>query len=716
MSLSSDLVSQFAKIVQPEKKEQTETTVYGTVVVYEGATYVKLDGSDLMTPIETTTDVKSGERVTVMVKNHTAIVTGNLSSPAARTGDVKELGNKISEFEIVIADKVSVEQLEAEIARIDTLVAENVTIKERLTATEASIGSLEADNVVIHEKLTAHDASIENLEAKKIDAEVVEATYATIENLEATNATVNNLEATYGEFKDLATDKFTAIEADIDSLEVNKLSAEQADLKYANIEFTNIGKAAIENFYAKSGIIKDLVVGDTTVTGKLVGITIVGDLIEGGTIKADKLVVLGSDGLYYKLNTDGVSVSAEQTEYNSLNGSIITAKTITAEKINVHDLVAFDATIGGFHISDDSIYSGVKSSADNTTRGIFLGKAGELNVGDETNYLKYYRELIESTIHEVSKQTFTYKGEWDSTMRYSINDTVLFSNAYYVALEDILPDAIADIGKADESVVARTSSFSPEVDERWTLLTGEVYDGDIYTKEQTILDTAPTGGIDLGVNTTTGEPVYSYTESGIAKYYCIVNIYKYKLAISAESMIFSATGKTVDDTIGDVQTSFSKQTADIISACNDAISEALKGYVENGDYTQFRETVNAQLAILSDRITMNFNTTVEEIDSLTGDVENRFTTLSKYINFSQDGIEIGSGESTLKLTIDNDRICFEQDGKVKGWWDGSDFHTGNIMVEVSERAQFGNFAFIPRSDGSLMFLKVNNSTDEGVSG
>lgn len=697
MSLSSDLVSQFAKIVQPEKKEQTETTVYGTVVVYEGATYVKLDGSDLMTPIETTTDVKSGERVTVMVKNHTATITGNLSSPAARTVDVKELGNKISEFEIVIADKVSVEQLEAEIARIDTLVAENVTIKERLTATEANIGSLEADNVVIKEKLTAHDASIENLEAKKIDAEVVEATYATIENLEATNATVNNLEATYGEFKDLATDKFTAIEADIDSLEVNKLSAEQADLKYANIEFTNIGKAAIENFYAKSGIIKDLVVGDTTVTGKLVGITIVGDLIEGGTIKADKLVVLGSDGLYYKLNTDGVSVSAEQTEYNSLNGSIITAKTITAEKINVHDLVAFDATIGGFHISDDSIYSGVKSSADNTTRGIFLGKYGELNVGDETNYLKYYREITDTTIYQVTKKTLTFKGEWDSSTIYMVDDVVTFNGSYYIATGD-------------------ATGMIPDTDPGWEPLSSGPYDGDVYTKTSTVISEEPTGGTALGVPTTTGEEVYSYVDGIVTKYYCKSGTAKYKLAISAESMIFSATGKTVDDTIGDVQTSFSKQTADIISACNDAISEALKGYVENGDYTQFRETVNAQLAILSDRITMNFNTTIEEIDSLTGDVENRFTTLSKYINFSQDGIEIGSGESTLKLTIDNDRICFEQDGKVKGWWDGSDFHTGNIMVEVSERAQFGNFAFIPRSDGSLMFLKVNNSTDEGASG
>lgn len=327
-------------------------------------------------------------------------------------------------------------------------------------------------------------------------------------------------------------------------------------------------------------------------------------------------------------------------------------------------------------------------TADNTTRGIYLGDAGELNVGDETNYLKYYREIVDAAIYQVTKKTLTFKGEWDSATNYTIDDVVTFNGSYYIA-----------------------TGMIPDTDPGWEPLSSGPYDGDVYTKTSTVISEEPTGGTALGVPTTTGEEVYSYIDGNVTKYYCKSGTAKYKLAISAESMIFSATGKTVDDTIGDVQTSFSKQTADIISACNDAISEALKGYVENGDYTQFRETVNAQLAILSDQITMNFNTTVEEIDSLTGDVENRFTTLSKYINFSQDGIEIGSGESTLKLTIDNDRICFEQDGKVKGWWDGSDFHTGNIMVEVSERAQFGNFAFIPRSDGSLMFLKVNNSTD-----
>ncbi len=93
------------------------------------------------------------------------------------------------------------------------------------------------------------------------------------------------------------------------------------------------------------------------------------------------------DGLYYKLNTDGVSITAEQTEYNSLNGSVITAKSVTAEKISVSDLVAFGADIGGFHITTDAIYSGVKASADNTARGVYLDSGGQLCVGDGTSFL-----------------------------------------------------------------------------------------------------------------------------------------------------------------------------------------------------------------------------------------------------------------------------------------------------------------------------------------
>lgn len=425
MALSSDLISQFVQITQ-EKKESKETTVYGTIVEYDGGKYVRLDGSDLLTPISTTADALDGERVTVMIKDHTALVTGNISSPSARTDTVKEMGTKISEFEIVIADKVSTERLEAEIARIDTLVAENVTIKERLDANEANINTLTANNATITGKLTAAEAEIETLKTTKLDATVAEITYATIKSLEATDAKINNLEAAYGSFRDLTTDKLTAVDASIANLEATKLSATDADLKYANIDFANINMAAVKKLFTDSGIIKDLVVSDGKITGELVGVTIKGDLIEANTLKADKLVIKGSDGLYYKLNVDSLgetTASSDEKYQNGLDGSVIIAKSIVAEKIAVDDLVAFDATIGGFNITETSIYSGVKASADNTTRGIYLDRDGQLAVGDANNYLKYYKDADGNYKLEVSAQSIKFSTS-NKTLETTLGETI----------------------------------------------------------------------------------------------------------------------------------------------------------------------------------------------------------------------------------------------------------------------------------------------------
>lgn len=392
MVLPSDLVKEFAQITINDKNAKKETTVYGTIKKYGNALYVQLDGSDMLTPVETTSSIKDGDRVMVLIKNHSATVTGNISKPSTNKDDVKqEVADKITEFEIVITDKI--DAVEGE---IDNLQADNVIIKDKLTANEGEFNNLKVDYGEFKDLTTgnfeATNGKIENLETKKLDTEVADIKYAKVENLEATNADIHNLKADYGEFKNLTTDKISANEANIKDLEAKKLSVEDANIKFANIDFANIGKAAIENFFSKSGMIGDLVVGEGTITGTLVGVTIKGDLIEGGTVVADKLVIKGDNGLYYKLNTDGEKVGAEQTEYNSLNGSILTAKSVTAEKISVKDLVAFGATIGGFHITDSSLHSGVKESATNTTRGVFLGDDGQFAVGDAVNYLKFFKD------------------------------------------------------------------------------------------------------------------------------------------------------------------------------------------------------------------------------------------------------------------------------------------------------------------------------------
>lgn len=382
MSLSNDLISQFVEITKQDKQVQNGSTVYGTIKKYNGQDYVQIDGSELMTPIKSTTYVSDGERVTVMIKNHQAIVTGNITSPATRQNDVENtVGDKIAEYDVVVA-----EQIQAEYAKLETVIADNIT------AVNAEIENLVSENVEVKGTLTAQKGEIDDLKVKKLDVETANLTFATIDELEATNIEVNSISGNFAEFAAVATEQLTAQDADIKKLKTDKLDASQAEIQYANIDFTNIGMAAIEELFTKSGIIQNLVVGDQHITGELVGVTIKGDLIEGNTIVADKLVVKGSDGLYYKLNTDGMKVEAEQTEYNSLNGSIITAKSITASKVMVDDLVAFDATIGGFKITDNSIYSGVKSSVDNTTKGIYLDNTGQVAFGNSSNFIKFFKD------------------------------------------------------------------------------------------------------------------------------------------------------------------------------------------------------------------------------------------------------------------------------------------------------------------------------------
>ena len=91
MDLNSILVSEFAKITNDNKETVNEgTTVYGTYRVDSDGAYVQIDGSDTRTPVATTSEARNGDRVTVLIKNHRAIITGNLTDPSTTVKSVEE--------------------------------------------------------------------------------------------------------------------------------------------------------------------------------------------------------------------------------------------------------------------------------------------------------------------------------------------------------------------------------------------------------------------------------------------------------------------------------------------------------------------------------------------------------------------------------------------------------------------------------------------------
>lgn len=144
--------------------------------------------------------------------------------------------------------------------------------------------------------------------------------------------------------------------------------------------------------------------------------------------------------------------------------------------------------------------------------------------------------------------------------------------------------------------------------------------------------------------------------------------------------------------------------ASLIEQAGDRILlQVSEEYTTNG---ALEAAVSSSMTQLADQFLFEFTELKTEVDGHASDDDARFKEIYNYISFEGGTITLGEGDNPLTLTIEHDRIVFRNNGAQVGWWDGVDFHTGNIVVEVEERAQFGNFAFVPRSNGSLSFLKV----------
>ena len=170
----------------------------------------------------------------------------------------------------------------------------------------------------------------------------------------------------------------------------------------------------------------------------------------------------------------------------------------------------------------------------------------------------------------------------------------------------------------------------------------------------------------------------------------------------------------VDAAESSLRSEFREQLTTVTRSTEEIILAALDKYVETTELEEVKKTLASELSVMADTISMNFESTTEELTTVNGKLETAIEELEKHFDFSVNGLTIRAGENEMKIRLDNDVIAFykgeidesDLEKNLFGWWDGVDFHTGNIVVKLNERAQFGNFAFVPRSNGSLDFLKV----------
>lgn len=205
----------------------------------------------------------------------------------------------------------------------------------------------------------------------------------------------------------------------------------------------------------------------------------------------------------------------------------------------------------------------------------------------------------------------------------------------------------------------------------------------------------------------------SLTFGVVGTYY----IYHAQLERGSVATDWTPSPDDMDDSVESLIQRTETARTDAISNSTEIMLSALKEYVETSNFEQYKETVKTELSVMANEIVMGFTETEEQISNVDGDLQTKFKELYDYIQFSGGSVTFGSNSTPLTLKIgkattdgeDVYKISFLKNGVEFGWWDGDYFYTGNIVVRVNERAQFGNFAAVPRSDGSLSWLLTNKT-------
>lgn len=348
MAVSSELMKKYAKLTK-EETIQRETTMYGVTIEYGGKLYVKMDGSDLLTPVVTTSEVEPGERVTVLVKDHTATITGNLSNPSASKsttdaieGELSSVVAEVGNFKLIVSDKVTTNELNAEVAKVLELIAIKADIKD-LNVVQAEIGNLHVKDAEIDKALITK-ASIVDLEAAHADIGILEADMATIKTLVGGNLTMNNIQSLV-----LTSSKVTVDNAFIKDAMIDRVSADKINTGSLNTNLVSIQSedgslvldGSLQQFKDSNGNVRIQIGKDAS-----------GEFT---------FVLYGEDGTGQLINQNGITASA------------------IGDGLIVNDMVADNANISGSKLDIDSVIKTINEDGSETIQSskIYLDEQGQ---------------------------------------------------------------------------------------------------------------------------------------------------------------------------------------------------------------------------------------------------------------------------------------------------------------------------------------------------
>lgn len=258
------------------------------------------------------------------------------------------------------------------------------------------------DNAITGEKIQAESIDGKHIKPKSITTGHIKADFAMIEDLQTVNAKIDNLVVNTAMIEDLA----------VTNAKIANATIEGAKIANATIDTANIALGAITTALIGTGAIETAQIADGSITdAKIVELT--ANKINAGTLDVERLIIRSAvepeKSIIYEINNIDGALQSIQGE--TLNGEILTERTITADKIVANAITANEIaskTITANEIASNAVtadkisvntLSAITADLGSVTSGTITGATVRTSAGDNrielsNNLLRSYRSGV----------------------------------------------------------------------------------------------------------------------------------------------------------------------------------------------------------------------------------------------------------------------------------------------------------------------------------
>ena len=331
------------KIMTPKKERVTEAQLRGTIVYQGNEHYIRLDGAtdDALTPIANIEEGASdagfvhGDRVLVLIKNHQAIITKNLTT-GLQAQNAKTANNFVS---AILGANITAERIIANDTFTNTLRANNITADD-IIAGKATIDNLDSNYAHISNGII-DNATIDEADVNGLSANYAHITSGIIDNATIDEADVNNLSANYAHVTNGVIDNATIDDADVNNLDTNYAHISNGVIDNATIDEADVNNLSTKYAHITNGVIDNAKIGHADVNGLSANYAhVTNGVIDNATIDEADVNNLSAN---YAHVTNGVidnakighaDVNGLSANYAHVTNGVIDTATIDQAKVN----------------------------------------------------------------------------------------------------------------------------------------------------------------------------------------------------------------------------------------------------------------------------------------------------------------------------------------------------------------------------------------------